>query len=64
MAVFVSERAAPSQVCELAWLLDLLVQRARYAEPALDELDRALLPGIAALRLPIKKRIDALWGQL
>jgi len=53
--------AAPSAAAELAWLLDLLVQTARYAEPALDELDRSLLPGVAALREPIKDRFTSLW---
>ncbi|HET7421518.1 MAG TPA: metalloregulator ArsR/SmtB family transcription factor [Candidatus Dormibacteraeota bacterium] len=56
------ERAAPSAVAELAWLLDLLVQGARYAEPALDELDRSLLPGIAALRPSIRESFVSLWN--
>src|SRR5207302_4300799 len=38
---------APSAPAEVAWLLNLLVQTARYAEPALAELDASLLPGIA-----------------
>jgi ArsR family transcriptional regulator, arsenate/arsenite/antimonite-responsive transcriptional repressor len=53
--------AAASVVCELAWLLDLLVQTAHYAAPALDELDRSLLPGVLALRGPVKDRYHALW---
>jgi ArsR family transcriptional regulator len=47
---------------ELAWLIDLLTQTARYAEPALEELDRSLLPGVAALRPEIKARFEALWN--
>ncbi len=42
-------------------MLDLLVQSARYAEPALEELDRSLLPGIGSLRSPIKERYRSLW---
>lgn len=52
----------PSVVAELAWILNLLVQRAAYAEPALDELDLSLLPGVAALRPAIKERFAALWS--
>ncbi len=52
----------PSAVSELAWLVDLLVQTAGYAEPALDELDRSLLPGIAAARTEVRQRLDLLWG--
>jgi hypothetical protein len=37
---------APSAPSELAWLLNLLVQTARYAEPALAELHASLLPGV------------------
>jgi ArsR family transcriptional regulator, zinc-responsive transcriptional repressor len=55
------EAAAPSAAAELGWLLDLLVQTARYAEPAVEELDRSLLPGVAALREPIKERFTSLW---
>ena len=53
---------APSAPAEVAWLLNLLVQTARYAEPALAELDASLLPGIAQLRRPIKERVERLWG--
>ena len=53
---------APSAPSELAWLLNLLVQDARYAEPALAELDASLLPGITRLRQPIKERVNRLWG--
>ena len=51
----------PSAAVELAWILDLLVQDANYADPALDELDRSLLPGIAALRPSVKRRYTSLW---
>ncbi|HSS61869.1 MAG TPA: metalloregulator ArsR/SmtB family transcription factor [Candidatus Limnocylindrales bacterium] len=50
--------SAPS---ELAWILNLLTQTARYAEPALAELDASLLPGIAGLRGPITERTRQLW---
>lgn len=50
-----------SAPAELAWLLNLLVQRARYAGPALDELDRSLLPGIGVLQSPMRERSDRLW---
>jgi DNA-binding transcriptional ArsR family regulator len=53
---------APSAPSELAWLLNLLVQTAPYAEPALAELHRSLLPGITQLRRPIKERFEKLWG--
>jgi len=55
------EGASPAAAAELAWLLDLLVQTAPYAEPALDELDRSLLPGASNLRDPIKDRFTSLW---
>lgn len=51
--------SAPS---ELAWLLNLLAQTARYAEPALAELGASLLPGIGRMRQPIRARLDQLWG--
>ena len=51
----------PSAPSELAWILDLLVQRARYAGPALDELDRSLLPGLGMLQADIRQRFDGLW---
>ena len=53
---------APSAPSELAWLLNLLVQTARYAEPALAELDASLLPGISRLRPGIQERVTRLWG--
>lgn len=52
--------SAPS---ELAWLLNLLTQTAPYAEPALAELDRSLLPGIDRLRGPIGARFRGMWDQ-
>lgn len=42
-------------------MLDLLVQTAPYAEPALNELDRSLLPGVEALRPSVKERFASLW---
>jgi DNA-binding transcriptional ArsR family regulator len=53
---------SPSAPGELAWLLNLLAQTARYAEPALAELDASLLPGISRLRQPIQQRVEDLWG--
>src|SRR4029077_5301567 len=52
----------PSAPSELAWLLNLLAQTARYAEPALAELDTTLLPGIGRLRQPVRARLDELWS--
>jgi ArsR family transcriptional regulator len=56
-----SAGASPSLAAELAWVLDLLVQTARYAEPALDELDRTLLPGVMALRPRVMDRFASLF---
>ena len=53
---------SPSASSELAWLLNLLTQTARYAEPALAELESSLLPGISRLRKPIKERLSAMWN--
>jgi DNA-binding transcriptional ArsR family regulator len=53
---------SPSAPSELAWLLNLLAQTARYAEPALAELDSSLLPGIGRLRQPIRVRLEHLWS--
>ena len=52
---------APSAIGELAWILDLLVQSAPYARPALAELDDSLLPGIAAQREAVRGRYQELW---
>src|SRR5258708_6439895 len=52
----------PSATSELSWLLNLLTQTARYAEPALAELDGSLLPGIGRLRKPIKEQLEQLWS--
>jgi DNA-binding transcriptional ArsR family regulator len=52
----------PSAPSELSWLLNLLTQTARYAEPALAELDGSLLPGIGRLRRPIKEQLERLWS--
>jgi DNA-binding transcriptional ArsR family regulator len=54
--------ASASLAAELAWVLDLLVQTARYAEPALDELDRTLLPGVVALRPKVRDRFASVFG--
>lgn len=56
------ESRPPSAAVELGWLLDLLVQSARYAEPALDELERSLAPGIAGLRATVRQRYRLLWN--
>src|SRR5258708_4303221 len=53
---------SPSAPSELAWLLNLLAQRARYAEPALAELDASILPGIGRLRQPVRIRLEQLWN--
>ena len=52
---------SPSAPAELAWILNLLVQKAPYAIPALAELDASLISGIAALRGPITSRYQDLW---
>jgi ArsR family transcriptional regulator len=53
---------SPSAPAELAWILDLLTQTARYAEPALAELDASLLPGVKSLRAPVMERARRLWN--
>jgi len=53
---------SPSAPGELAWLLNLLTQTARYAEPALAELDGSLLPGVGRLRKPIRERLSTMWN--
>src|SRR5215472_7058632 len=52
----------PSGPSELAWLLDLLVQSAPYAVPALEELEASVLPGIGRLREPVRARFHELWA--
>jgi DNA-binding transcriptional ArsR family regulator len=42
--------------------MDLLTQTARYAEPALAELDASLLPGVKRLRGPVMERAARLWN--
>jgi hypothetical protein len=59
---FSCDTTAASIASELAWLLELLVQSAPYAEPALEELDRSLLPGVTALRQPVQARFAGLWS--
>lgn len=58
----VAGSVSPRPVAELAWILDLLVQMASYAEPALQELDGSLLPGVAALRVRVLRRYASLWN--
>ena len=53
--------ASPSLAAELAWVLNLLVQTAGYAEPALDEVERTLLPGVMALRPKVRDRFTSLF---
>jgi len=50
--------SAPS---ELAWVLNLLVQTARYGPPAIAELEHSLLPGIAAMQASVRQRYGELW---
>jgi len=52
----------PSAPSELAWILDLATHTARYAEPALAELDGSLLPGVRGLRSRLMERVQRLWG--
>jgi len=58
----VCRAVSPSAPSELAWLLNLLTQTARYAEPALAELDGSLLPGIGRLRKAVQEQIKQLWA--
>src|SRR5260370_16189613 len=58
----VGRAVLPSAPSELSWLVNLLSQTARYAEPALAELDASLLPGIGRLRKPIKEQLEQLWS--
>jgi ArsR family transcriptional regulator len=51
-----------SAAAEIAWLLDLLVQTAPYAKPALDELDGTLLPGVLALQPKFRARFASLFN--
>jgi DNA-binding transcriptional ArsR family regulator len=55
-------KVSPSAAAELAWILDLLTQTARYAEPALAELDASLLPGVKSLRAPVMERASRIWN--
>jgi DNA-binding transcriptional ArsR family regulator len=54
-------KVTPSAPSELGWVLNLLVQSAPYAEPAISELDSTLLPGVARLRAPVRRRFQELW---
>ncbi len=58
----VCRTVSPSAPSELAWLLNLLTQTARYAEPAVAELDGSLLPGVGRLRKPVQEQIKQLWN--
>jgi DNA-binding transcriptional ArsR family regulator len=58
----ICREVAASAPSELAWILNLLTQTARYAEPALAELDGSLLPGVKQLRGPVMERFRRLWG--
>jgi DNA-binding transcriptional ArsR family regulator len=53
---------SPSAPSELAWLLNLLGQTARYAELALAELDASLLPGVGRMRQSVRARLEQLWS--
>ena len=50
-----------SGASELAWILDLLLTDAAYAQPAVSELDDSLLPGIVSLREPTLEKSLRLW---
>lgn len=53
--------ASASAPSEIAWILNLLTQTARYAGAALAELDANLLPGVVHLRAPMTERTRQLW---
>ena len=57
----VCRAVSPSAPAELGWLLNLLVQTAAYARPAIAELEDSLLPGLAALRDPVGAQFHHLW---
>src|SRR5260370_1782827 len=61
-ASLICRAVTPSAPSELAWILDLATQTARYAEPALAELDASLVPGARALRGRLMARAHRLWG--
>ena len=52
---------SPSAPAELAWLLNLLVQTAPYAEPALSELEESILPGVTGMRDTVRRKFRGLW---
>ena len=60
-ASLICRAVTPSAPSELAWILDLATQTARYAEPALAELDISLVPGARALRTRVMERAERLW---
>jgi DNA-binding transcriptional ArsR family regulator len=53
---------SPSAAAELAWILDLLTETARYAVPAVAELEASLLPGVKLLRPAVMERAGRLWN--
>ena len=61
-APLICRAVTPSAPSELAWILDLVTQTARYAEPALAELEGSLVPGARGLRSRLMERAQRLWG--
>ena len=61
-AALTCRAVTPSAPSELAWILDLVTQTARYAGPALAELDGSLVPGARGLRNPLMERAQRMWG--
>lgn len=51
----------PSAPSELAWVVNLLLQTARYAEPALAELEGSLMPGVSGLRSRLIEQAHRIW---
>ena len=52
---------AASAPLELAWLLNLSLESAAYGAPAVDELERTLLPGIEQVGASLRGRFSQLW---
>ena len=57
-----SRAVSPSAPAELGWLLNLLLQTAAYARPAIQELEDSLVPGFAALRDPVDAQFRDFWA--
>ena len=55
-------RVAPSAPTELAWLTTLLVSGQPYADPAVAELERALLSGVGGHRRSLAESWAAIWS--